>query len=75
VPEGTFLTFYAVWEAPPLNKIPRAVVLLPYPKDAFGNTEALRVFRCSDLSMNDETILEYYSHCWRIKVIFRSQKR
>jgi len=59
----------------PLNKIPNAVVLLSYPKNAFGNPKALRVFLCSDLSLNDSTILDYYSHRWKIEVMFRSQKR
>ncbi len=45
-----------------LIKISKAVVLLSYPKGAFGNPKALRVFLCSDLSMDDETILDYYSH-------------
>ncbi len=58
-----------------LNKIPKAVVLLSYPKEAFGNPKALRVFLCSDLSLDDETILEYYSHRWKIEVLFRSHKR
>ncbi len=59
----------------PLNKIPNAVVLLSYPKDAFGNPTALRVFLCSDHSLDDSTILDYYSHRWKIEVMFRSQKR
>jgi len=58
-----------------LNKIPEAVVLLSYPKEAFGNPKALRVFLCSDLSLDDRTVLEYYSHRWKIEVMFRSQKR
>ncbi len=40
-----------------------------------GITKALRIFLCSDLSLDDETILEYYSHRWKIEVMFRSQKR
>ncbi len=59
----------------PLNKISNAVVLLSYPKKAFGSPKALRVFLCSDLSLDDGTILEYYSHRWKIEVMFRSQKR
>jgi len=59
----------------PLNKIPRAVVLLTYPEDAFGHPNALRVFLCSDFSLDDKTILAYYSHRWSIEVMFRSQKR
>jgi len=58
-----------------LNKIPYAVVLLSYPKDAFGNSQTLRVFLCSDPSLDDESILTYYSQRWRIEVMFRSQKR
>ena len=59
----------------PLNKISHAVVLLSYPENAFGQSGALRVFLCSDSSLEDETILGYYSNRWRIEVMFRSQKR
>ena len=59
----------------PLNKIPHAVVLLSYPVNAFGQSAALRVFLCSDSSLEDVTILAYYSNRWRIEVMFRSQKR
>ncbi len=59
----------------PLNKIPCAAVLLSFPEDAFGQAGALRVFLCSNLSLNDETILTYYSNRWSIEVMFRSQKR
>ncbi len=58
-----------------LNKIRHAAVLLAYPADAFGKKNALRVFLCSDTSLADETILEYYSHRWTIEVFFRSLKR
>ncbi len=43
----------------PLNKTSNTVVLLSY----------------SDLSLDDRTILECYLHCWKIEVMFRSQKR
>ena len=59
----------------PLNKIPHAVVLLSYPENALGQSRALRVFLCSDSSLEDETILAYYSNRWRIEVMFRSHKR
>ena len=59
----------------PLNKIDHAVVLLSYPADAIGKKSALRVFLCSDPSLSDEVILEYYSHRWSIEVMFRSHKR
>lgn len=59
----------------PLNKIPHAVVLLSYPADAFHCLHALRLFLCSDSSLDDDTILAYYSNRWSIEVMFRSQKR
>ena len=58
-----------------LNKIPHAVVLLSYPKSAFGQKKALRVFLCSDMTLSDEEILEHYTHRWPIEVMFRQQKR
>ena len=58
-----------------MNKIDHAVVLLSYPADAIGRKSALRVFLCSDPSLSDEAILEYYSHRWSIEVMFRSHKR
>ena len=39
-----------------LNKIDQAVVLLTYPKEAFGVCTALKVFLCSDLSLSDEDV-------------------
>ena len=36
-----------------LNGIEKAVVLLSYPKDAFGSNKALRVFLCSDFGLSD----------------------
>ena len=59
----------------PLNKIDHAIVLLSYPAAALGKKNALRVFLCSDLSLSDETILDYYAHRWTIEVFFRSHKR
>jgi len=44
-----------------LNKIPHATVLLPYPANAFDRPEALRVFLRLDPSLDDETILNFYS--------------
>ena len=58
-----------------LNKIPHAVVLLFYPENSFGQSGALRVFLCSNSSLENETILLYYSNRWRIEVMFRSHKR
>lgn len=58
-----------------LNKIDQAVVLLTYPKEAFGVCTALKVFLCSDLSLSDEEVLEHYSHRWKIEVMFKQQKQ
>ena len=58
-----------------LNKIDHAVVLLSYPAAAMGRKCALRVFLCSDSTLSDEAILEYYSHRWTIEVLFRVHKR
>jgi hypothetical protein len=58
----------------PLNKIDHAVVLLSYPAAAMGRKCTLWVFLCSDSTLSDETILEYYSHRWTIEVLFRSHK-
>lgn len=54
-----------------LNGIDKAVVLLSYPKDAFGNKNALRVFICSDLNLSDVNILAHYTHRWKIEVMFK----
>ena len=57
-----------------LNGIDKAVVLISYPKSAFGNKNALRVFICSDCGLADETILGHYTHRWKIEVMFKQQK-
>ena len=57
-----------------LNGIDKAVVLLSYPKDAFGNKKALRVFICSDIDLSDREILSLYTHRWKIEVMFKLQK-
>lgn len=57
-----------------LNGIDNAVVLHTYPKKAFGNANALRVFICSDCALPDETILGHYTHRWKIEVMFKQYK-
>ena len=57
-----------------LNGIDKAVVLLSYPKNAFGKKIALRVFVCSDLKLSDAEILKHYSHRWKIEVMFKQHK-
>ena len=51
------------------------VVLLTYPKEAFGVCTALKAYLCSDLSLSDEKVLEHYSHRWKIEVMFKQQKQ
>ena len=57
-----------------LNGIDKAVVLLSFPKNAFGNKNALRVFLCSDLTLSDTEILTHYTHRWKIEVMFKQHK-
>lgn len=57
-----------------LNGIDKAVVLLSYPKNAFGNHHALRVFICSGLTLSDKEILAHNTHRWNIEVMFKQQK-
>ena len=57
-----------------LNGIDNAVVLLSYPRNKFGNKNALRLFVCSDLSLSDGEILAHYSHRWKIEVMFKQHK-
>lgn len=57
-----------------LNGIEKAVVLLSYPKDAFGSKKALRMFICSDFGLSDGEILSHYTHRWKIEVMFKQQK-
>ena len=57
-----------------LNGIKQAVVLLSYPKGAFGNKKALRLFICSDSNLSNEKILTNYTHRWNIEVMFKLHK-
>jgi len=57
-----------------LNGIIKAVVLLSYPKNTFGDKNALRVFICSDSNLPDEVILAHYTHRWKIEVMFKQHK-
>ena len=57
-----------------LNGIGQAAVLLSYPKNAFGQKNALRAFICSDITLSDEQILAHYTHRWKIEVMFKQHK-
>lgn len=57
-----------------LNGIENAVVLLTYPKNAFGKEKALRAFISTNTSLSDEEILNLYITRWNIEVYFRNCK-
>ena len=57
-----------------LNGIDKAVVLLSFPKNAFGKKNALRVFVCSDSLLSDTEILTHYAHRWKIETMFKQHK-
>lgn len=42
--------------------------------DAFKNPKALKAFICTDVSLDTETILEYYAERWGIEVFFKQEK-
>ena len=57
-----------------LNDIENAVVLFCWPKDAFQEPKALHAFLCTDVSLETQTILDYYSKRWPIEIFFRQTK-
>lgn len=57
-----------------LNGIKNAVVLLTYPKNAFGKEKALRVFISTNADFSDEEILNLYVTRWNIEVYFHDCK-
>lgn len=57
-----------------LNGIENAVVLFCWPKDAFQQSKALHAFLCTDVSLDTQTILNYYSQRWPIEIFFRQSK-
>lgn len=57
-----------------LNKIENAIVLISYPKDAFGEPTSLRAFICTNAALSTEEILNIYLIRWEIEVFFRQSK-
>jgi hypothetical protein len=57
-----------------INGVKECVVLLTYPENAFGKEHTLRAFVCTDLSLSDESIFEYYAKRWKIEVFFKQHK-
>ncbi len=58
-----------------LNDFEDAVVLISYPKDAFGSPRALRAFICTDCALTTQEILDLYLERWSIEVFFRQAKQ
>ena len=58
-----------------LNDLEDAVVLISYPKGAFGSAHALRAFICTDCSLSTQAILDLYLERWPIEVFFRQAKQ
>ena len=57
-----------------LNGITNAVVLLSYPKNAFGQKQALRMFISTNVDLSTQDILDIYVSRWPIEIFFRSSK-
>lgn len=57
-----------------LNGLDDAVVILSFPKNAFGKPEALRAFLSSNTSLTTEEILHIYVDRWPVEVFFRDTK-
>lgn len=57
-----------------LNDIENVVVLFCWPQNAFQKPKALHAFLCTDVSLDTQTILDYYSQRWPIEIFFRQTK-
>lgn len=57
-----------------LNGLENAVVLISYPKKAFGQPKALRAFLSTDVSLSTQEILDTYVERWPVELFFRSSK-
>ena len=55
--------------------MPKAVVLISYPRDAFGVASALRAFVCADPSLSAVTILNFFMRRRKIETFFRRMKQ
>ena len=58
-----------------IKEIGPVVILLSYPREAFGMPCALRAFICTNVSLSVMTILEHYVVRWNIEVFFRHAKQ
>lgn len=66
--------FYVYRYEGSLNDIPNATVLISYPKEAFLNSKALRVFISTNADLSVQEILDTYTDRWDIELFFRQSK-
>lgn len=66
--------FYVYRYEGKLNDIPNVAVILSYPKEAFGNPRALRVFISTNVGLSTQEILDTYTRRWPIELFFRQSK-
>lgn len=66
--------FYVYRYEGELNDIPNAVVIFSYPKEAFGNPKALRMFISTNAGLSTQEILDAYTKRWSIELFFRQSK-
>ena len=66
--------FYVYRYEGKLNEIENAVVIISYPKEAFLNPKALRIFISTDADLSTLEILETYACRWPIELFFRESK-
>jgi len=58
-----------------LKGVPNAVILISYPRNAFGVASALRAFVCTNPFLSTMTILNFYMRRWKIELFFRQMKQ
>ncbi|MDO4298272.1 MAG: transposase [Lachnospiraceae bacterium] len=66
--------FYVYRYEGELNDIPNAAVIISYPKEAFGDAKALRVFISTNVDLSTQEILDTYTYRWPTELFFRQSK-
>ena len=67
--------FYVYRYEGKLKDIENAAVILSYPKEAFSEAKALRVFVSTDTSLSTQEILNTYACRWQVELFFRASKQ
>lgn len=68
------LEYYAYRYVGKLSKMGQVSIVICYPKNAFRNEKALRVFLSTDTTLSIQEILDAYVNRWMIEVYFRGCK-